>query len=59
MIWVHMSSVVVWIMLGVCLGLFVGVRMATYVHYKRLKGALCEKCVKGFWNRYNDDSHLL
>lgn len=55
MIWVHFSSVLAWVLLGAIAGFVAGVRIWSHIHFTKLKGALCEKCLRGFWNRYNDE----
>lgn len=48
------DSVIAWIAMGIIVGFVIGIRVATHIHYRKLRGALCQKCIRGFWQRYED-----
>jgi hypothetical protein len=43
-----------WILVALLSGIAVGVRLHSFIHFRKLRGILCEKCLRNFWGKYDD-----
>ena len=42
------------LIVALVVGLAIGIRLATWVHFRKLKHILCERCRRDFWKKYDD-----
>lgn len=47
-------AVMAWLLIAVIVGVGIGVRLHSWLHYRRLRGILCQRCLNGFWTKYRE-----